>query len=440
MLKVAPLREARPQKSATKDEALRNPRRHPFDSDDVVGIGNGIGIGTGGGYDAPMTQDLASRRWLILASTMVSFFSVGVTFFAVPPLIPELVGRFGLSHLAIGILMGAISVPAILFSIPLGAAIDRWPARATGNVSLGLMVIGAGLFALAPSYAVLVFGRLLFGVGGLAINLLLARLVSNAFAGRELALAMGLFNAVYPASMIVMFSLHPRLLTLLGWRGELTALAVVVILAIPLHNLAVPKNLCGEATSEVDSREPWISAGLLALALSWLLFFASYASIFTFAPEWQGGGSGGLLTVSLIPWAAIFLAPIAGILIDRTGHASRWVVGGQVILATVLVGMASRVLPPAPAMLLVGVTFATVATATYSLPAVLVSATRVGFAFGFITAFSNLGNLVGPAITGAIHDRSHGWGTAWILLAAAALVGAIAAATIRENRAAAPSE
>ena len=68
--------------------------------------------------------------------------------------------------------------------------------------------------------------------------------------------------------------------------------------------------------------------------------------------------------------------------------------------------MAFRFLPPAPAMLLVGATFATVATATYSLPATLVSATRVGFAFGFITAFSNLGNLAGPAIAGGIHDRT----------------------------------
>ena len=386
-----------------------------------------------------MGNDLASRRWLILASTVVSFFSVGVTFFAVPPLVPELVEKFGLSHLAIGVLMGAISVPAILFSIPLGAAIDRWPARATGNVALGLMVTGALLFALAPSYAVLVIGRLLFGVGGLAINLLLARLVSAAFAGRELALAMGIFNAVYPASMIVMFSLHSKLLVILGWRGELMALAVMVVVAIPLHNLAVPKELRGEAAPKTQSREPWISSSLLALAVSWFLFFATYASVFTFAPQWSGGGADALLRVSLIPWAAIFLGPAVGLLIDRIGHATRWVVGGQLLLSGVLAGMASQVLPPVPAMLLVGVTFATVATATYALPGTLVNATRVGFAFGFITAFSNLGNLVGPTITGAIHDHSHGWGTAWTLLAFAALGGAVAASLIRGNRAAAPS-
>jgi predicted MFS family arabinose efflux permease len=389
-----------------------------------------------------MHNDLSSRRWLILASTVVSFFSVGVTFFAVPPLIPELISRFGLTHLAIGVLMGAISVPAILFSIPLGAAVDRWPARAAGNLSLGLMAIGAVLFALAPSYAVLVAGRLLFGVGGLAINLLLARLVSAAFAGRELALAMGIFNAVYPASMIVMFTLHPRLLATFGWRGELAALAVMVILAVPLHNLAVPRDLRGEAATDEQRREPWFSVPLVALALSWMIFFGAYASIFTFAPEWAGGGGAALLTVSLIPWVAIVLAPLTGMLIDRTGRAGRWLLAGQLLLAAVLAGMAFRFLPPAPAMLLVGVTFATVATATYSLPATLVAATRVGFAFGFITAFSNLGNLAGPAIAGGIRDRAGSWLLVWILLAVCAAAGAIAALVVelRGNRAAAPSE
>jgi predicted MFS family arabinose efflux permease len=388
-----------------------------------------------------MQTDLSPRRWLVLFSTVVSFFSVGVTFFAVPPLIPELVSRFGLTHLAIGVLMGAISVPAILFSIPLGAAIDRWPARAAGNVSLALMAIGAVLFALAPSYAALVAGRLLFGVGGLAINLLLARLVSTAFAGRELALAMGIFNAVYPASMIIMFTLHPKLLATFGWRGELSTLAVVVILAIPLHNLAVPRDLRGEAATAEQRREPWLSMPLVALALSWMIFFGAYASIFTFAPEWAGGGSGALLTVSLIPWVAIVLAPLTGMLIDRTGRAGRWLLAGQLLLTAVLAGMAFRYLTPAPAMLLVGATFAAVATATYSLPATLVAATRVGFAFGFITAFSNLGNLAGPAVAGGIHDRTGSWKLVWLLLAVCALAGAVAALVVelRGNRAAAPS-
>jgi predicted MFS family arabinose efflux permease len=389
-----------------------------------------------------METDLASRRWLILASTVVSFLAVGVTFFAVPPLASELVGRFGLSYFAIGVLMGAIGVPAIFLSIPLGAAVDRWPARAAGNYSLALMLVGAILFALAPSYAVLLIGRIVFGLGGLIINLLLARLVTTAFAGRELSLAMGVFNAVYPASMIIMFTLHPRLLAFFGWRGELMALAVVVLIAIPLHNLAVPRGLRGEAAGEDHSHEAWVTTPLLALACAWMLFFAAYASIFTFAPEWTGGGSSALLISSLIAWVAIVLSPLTGSLMDRTGHPARWLFGGQLLLAGVLAAMSAAIIPPVLAMLLVGVTFATVSTSTYSMPAVIVSPARVGFAFGFITALSNLGNLIGPAVAGALRDRVEGWTLVWAVLAGAALIGAVAALRlpVTENRGAAPSE
>jgi predicted MFS family arabinose efflux permease len=377
--------------------------------------------------------DLGSRRWLILASTVVSFLAVGLTFFAVPPLAAELASRFGISHFAIGVLMGAIGVPAILLSIPLGAAVDRWPARAAGNFSLALMLIGAVLFALAPSYAVLLMGRIVFGLGGLIVNLLLARLVTTAFAGRELSLAMGVFNAVYPASMIIMFTFHPRLLGTFGWRGELTALAVVVLIAMPLHNLAVPKGLRGEGAIEAHSHEAWITAPLLALACAWMLFFAAYAAIFTFAPEWTGAGSSALLIGSLIAWVAIVLSPLAGSLIDRTGRPARWLFGGQLLLAGVLAAMSASLVSPVLAMLLVGVTFATVSTSTYSMPAVIVSPARIGFAFGFITAFSNLGNLVGPAVAGALRDRVEGWTLVWAVLAGAAFIGAIAALKLPAN-------
>jgi predicted MFS family arabinose efflux permease len=384
-----------------------------------------------------MHIDLAARRWLILVSTVISFLAVGVTFFAVPPLAAELTTRFGLSHFAIGVLMGAIGVPAILLSIPLGAAVDRWPARAAGNISLVLMLAGSILFALAPSYPFLLVGRIIFGLGALVINLLLARLVTTAFAGRELSLAMGVFNAVYPASMIIMFTLHPRLLASFGWRGELMGLAIIVLIAIPLHNLAVPRNLHGETASRKDGGERWITAPLLALAVSWMLFFACYASIFTFGPEWAGGGSSALLTGSLIAWSAIVLSPLTGSLIDRTGYAERWVLAGQLLLACVLAAMATSIVPPAAAMLLVGVAFATVSTSTYSMPAAIVSPARVGFAFGFITAFSNLGNLAGPAAAGAVRDRVGEWALVW-----ASLAGLVAARRlrVRENRAAAPSE
>ena len=377
--------------------------------------------------------DLADRRWLVLASAVVSFFAVGVTFFAVPPLVPQLVDGFGLDHLLVGILMGSIAVPAVVFAIPLGSAVDHWPARATGNAGLLLMAAGGTMFALAQSYPALLAGRLVFGAGGLLLNLLLARLVTTAFAGRELSLAMGIFNSVYPASMIVMFTLHPLLLRFVGWRGELLALAALAAVALPLNYCALPASRHVDRAPGHRSRGR-VTPALAGLAAAWMLFFGVYAAVFTFAPEWAGGDAGALRTVALIAWAALILAPAVGAAIDRVGHPSRWLAAALALLALVLTAMAFDVITPAAAMIVVGAATAAALTATYSLPGRLVPAAHVGFAFGVITAFSNLATLAGPAATGAIRDAGASWRMPWAILAVAALAGALIAAWIRQPR------
>ncbi len=369
----------------------------------------------------------STRRWLILASALLSFFSVGLTFFAVPPLVPQLMARLGLDNLQVGLLMGSIAVPAVFLSIPLGAAVDRWNARPAGAAGLMTMIAGAVLFALARDYPVLLIGRLLFGVGGLVMNLLLARVISQAFAGRELSLAMGLFNAVYPASMIVIFSFHGDLLRIAGWRGELGILAVVVVIALPFHLLAIPSDPRQPAKVANIRPAKRVSRPLNLLATSWMFFFAAFASVFTFAPQWAGGGSKGLLTVTAITWVSLLCNPLVGHLIDRFGNPALWAATGQLILAAVLALMAARLLPPLAAMLLIGTAAATVPTAVYSLPSRIVSPAQIGFAFGFITAFSNLGTLAGPAAAGAIRDATSSWPIVWGALAVIALIGAAAA-------------
>jgi predicted MFS family arabinose efflux permease len=278
-------------------------------------------------------------------------------------------------------------------------------------------------------------GRLVFGAGGLLLNLLLARLVTAAFAGRELSLAMGIFNSVYPASMVVMFTLHPVLLRLAGWRGELLALAALAVAAFPLHNIALPAGLRPESIAAPSPRPRGrVPPALAALAVAWMLFFGVYAAVFTFAPEWAGGDDDALRTVALIAWTALIVAPAAGAAIDRVGHPSRWLTAALALLSLALAGMALGAIGKPAAMIVVGGAAAVALTATYSLPSRLVPAANVGFAFGVLTAFSNLATLVGPAATGAVRDAGAAWRTPWAILAAAALAGALIAAGIREPR------
>lgn len=381
------------------------------------------------GYDSPMTStpDLASRRWLVLVASVFSFFAIGATFFVVPPLIPELVARFHLSNLQVGLLMGAIAFPAVVLAVPVGLAVDRLPPRRAGSLGLLLMLAGAASFALAPSFAVLFAGRLVFGIGGLVVNLLLARILTEAFAGREVALAMGIFMATYPASMIAVYSLQPVLLEWLGWRGELLLLAGLVALALPLFLVAVPAvgGRRGESAGRPVSLR--VNRPLVALALGWMLFFGVHVSVLTFGPQWAGGEAPALLVVTLVMWVAMVGSPVVGVLIDRSTGPARWLVGGHVVQAAVVAGMAAGLLPAVPAMLGVGVAAALLPTAAYALPGLLVEPERVGFAFGFITVFSNLGTILGPAAAGALLDATGSFALVWTVCAAAAALAILVA-------------
>jgi NNP family nitrate/nitrite transporter-like MFS transporter len=375
--------------------------------------------------------DLASRRWFLLLSAMVSFFAVGMTFFAVPPLVGALKGAFALSNLQIGLLMGGIAGPAIFLSVPLGVAVDRWDPRRAGLAGLVTMLAGSIVFSTAPSFAVLVGGRLLFGVGALVVNLLLARLLSLAFAGRELAAAMGLFTATYPASMIVLFSAHSALERALGWRLETGLLALLVVLAIPLHVLAVPARGQGTPVAAVRLNKAALPPPLVALGIAWMLYFAAFAAVPTFGPEWAGGGESGLLLTSLITWVALVGTPLSGAFIDKIGYPHLWCLSGLAVLTLTLALMGTGAMPAPAAMLAVGLVAGVASPAVYALPARLVPAERVGLAFGFITALSNLGTVVGPALAGWVRDATPSWGPLWLTLAAIALVGTAATAFIR---------
>jgi predicted MFS family arabinose efflux permease len=377
------------------------------------------------------TSTLADRRWLILLSSVFSFFAIGSTFFVVPPLVPELVARFGLSHFKVGLLMGAISVPAVFLAIAVGLAVDRWEPRKVGVLSLGLMFVGAVTFATAPTFGILFAGRLLFGVGGLVVNLMLARLLTAAFAGRELAFAMGVFMATYPASMITVYSLHPMLIDVIGWRNELLLLAALVGLAIPLFLVAVGRPGSSEVSTEHTRVSFRVSPSLAALAVTWMLFFAVHSSVLTFAPEWAGGGAAALLIVTIVMWVAMIGSPLVGTLIDRTSVPTRWVAVGLVVQGATLAAAAAGLVAPIPAMLGVGLAAALVPTAIYALPGLLVKPERVGFAFGLITMFSNMGTIIGPAAVGALIDHAATWPMVWGVLATIALVATVVSTTVR---------
>lgn len=84
---------------------------------------------------------------------------------AVVPLLPAYARRFGLSHVDQGILLGATGLATLAVSLPAGALSDRLGAKQITLWAGELMAVAAIVQAWAPSFALLVLARLVFGLG-----------------------------------------------------------------------------------------------------------------------------------------------------------------------------------------------------------------------------------------------------------------------------------
>jgi predicted MFS family arabinose efflux permease len=91
------------------------------------------------------------------------FFLAAATQNAVVPLLPRLNHTYGLSPASDALLLAAPGLATLAVSMPAGVFADRLGARRVTIAATGLMA-GAALAQAAPSYELLIGGRLLFGL------------------------------------------------------------------------------------------------------------------------------------------------------------------------------------------------------------------------------------------------------------------------------------
>lgn len=100
-------------------------------------------------------------RYLLYGFLLVS----GCMQFAVVPLLPAYAHRFGLSHVAQGLVLACTGLATFAVSVPAGAISDRLGARRVTLAAGALMAGAAVIQAFAPDFALLLLSRLVFGAG-----------------------------------------------------------------------------------------------------------------------------------------------------------------------------------------------------------------------------------------------------------------------------------
>ncbi len=218
------------------------------------------------GSEAVRYERPASTRLFLAVAVSAVFVSV-LTATMINVLIPLIRAQFGASAAEVGWVVTGYSL-AYAVGVPLyGRISDFFGVRAVFSVGLAGFAVGGMVCALAPSLTMLVFGRIVQGIGGAAIPALAIVSVAKVLPAGERGAGIGLIGASLGTAAAIGPVLGGVVGQFLGWRALFVGTLVLALVLIPFAHRVLPD---GGSTDE--RAFDLIGGVLLGLAAGLFLF------------------------------------------------------------------------------------------------------------------------------------------------------------------------
>ncbi|WP_423456682.1 MFS transporter [Ottowia sp. VDI28] len=396
------------------------------------------------------TRSASSYRQILRAqpALIVIMFSVAghmIMNGALVPMLSVYAGSFGVTAIAIGMVMTVFGVGRLLADIPAGLLAEKHGRRRW--LWLGPLIAGAASLgaALTQDYQWLVALRFMQGIGS-GIYMTVAAIVC---ADLSTPATRGRVMALYQAAVLTGAGLGPAIG---GWSADLGGVhATFWISALMAFGTAAFVLLCMPETRQLSSEsaahaEPGSGHGmgallavvkamplLMLLLVNFSVFFSRSGGQWTALPllgiERLGLGAGQLGTLlALSSLLNLVALPWAGTLGDRFGNGVIIMASSLLtVLALVLVAVAVDVTMFSLGTVLFGIAGSFVAPAIAAFAAQHAPNAQFGPTMGVLRFGGDLGFVCGPVLLGAVMQffhASHGGA----LLVNAAIVGIAAMA------------
>jgi len=368
------------------------------------------------------TRSPAVSRWWILFLVHLSVLAFALNLQMITPLVPNLVSKIGLTHTQVGVLMGLFTLPGIFLAIPGGRVSDVIGPRSVALWSLALLTVGA--FLMLPLHPWFLYtGRLCSGIGGAVLVVVAPQIIARTFHGRELGLAMGIFNTAVPIGTILAFNL-------LGFFAGRFGISVVIMVTASFSLVSMitffftyadPQQVSTEAPTAGSGTLKGLGGSIWLISLVWVLFNISILAYFTYAIDhFTGGGMNGSTArfISSLPMLlSIFLTPLAGFAMHRYGLRWSLPLAGCAIASFAIL----LILTPDKTMIVVwsillGIGISMVPPAVFTMVGEVVPPSRVGTGFGLMTTIFNLGVFFGIPLIGHARDLTSTYRSSFILM------------------------
>ncbi|MBO7644148.1 MAG: MFS transporter [Bacteroidales bacterium] len=349
--------------------------------------------------------------------------------------------KLGWDAAGYGLYASGYSVLCVFGGLVLGGILlDKWGVRVSGSIFVGMMVAGAGLVTWAllhggsHSLSLAYTGVMFFGLGSEIAGTAVTRSIAKWFKGGPMALAMGLQLAIARLGTAFALVLSPLLVAeqtnhvytlqetarpaLVGMG--LMALGLILWAFFVALDAGFDKR-AGEVRQDAPRADETFRfkdvLGVLGNRNFWLLgllcvcFYSTVIAFKKFAgailiPRFDIPASAAGWMVSMLPFSTVIFAPLFGMLVDKAGKGTRWMVIGAVLALTahLLLAFAPTGVPfwGYLAMVFLGFGYSLVPAALWPSVPKIVPDKVLGTTFALIYWVQNLGLLAFKMLAGRI--------------------------------------
>ena len=381
------------------------------------------------------TAMMRDSRWRVLALLFLIRTAMAFQFATVGALGPLVSDTFQVDAAGVGILIGLYLSPGLLIALPGGAIGRAFGDKRVVLFGLAMMTMGGAVMTLGASWESQLMGRLMAGVGGVLLNVLMAKMVTDLFAGGPIATAMSIFMNSWPFGIAIALVTQPFVADSIGLSGAFAvttvfAATIFAALLFGYHQPPVPPGGNGGGLPRGAALICVLIAGTI-----WGLFNGAFAMLFGFGPLLFSGRGWELAAassaVSIAIWISVISVPAGGVIADKIGRPNLIMVLGLGLSALAMFAL-SRIDYTFAVIVMIGLFSGLPVGPILALPSRVLAPEKRALGMGLFFTMFYVFVMVSPFVAGALLDLTN-WDGAAMDLGGGMLIASLALLVVFEK-------
>jgi len=346
-------------------------------------------------------------RWMVLILISLAMFGNYYVYDCISPLADVLKAQLGFSDSDIGLLQAIYSIPNVFMVLIGGFIIDRIGTKKSTFLFGVLCFIGAIVTASSSSLTFMATGRLIFGLGAESLIVAVTTAIAKWFKGKELSFAFGInltiarlgsFAALNSPTWAASSYVHWQAPLLISVAfGVMCVVGAVLYWGLETRSERIYSLGQAGSTDKVNFKDVlkfgtsyWFIVMLCITFYSGIFPFQTFAVKFFIEAHGVSRETGGFLSSMLTAFAMVF-TPLFGLLVDKVGKRSLFMMFGSLLLIPVYLILAYSSISLYVPMAMMGIAFSLIPAIMWPSVAYVVDQSKLGTAYGLMTMIQNIG-------------------------------------------------